>query len=211
MKVLSVNIGKRKQLIWKSKIVETGIHKKPINTSIFLGEEDVVNDVVCDRKHHGGKDMAVFVYSKSHYAYFKELHPNMELNNGVFGENITVANLEETEIFIGDIFKVGEAIIQVSQPRFPCFKLGVIFGSQKIVKQYLNSTFCGFYFRVLQQGKVQKNNKFTLIEKAKNSMTVAEVYSLKSVNRKNKLLIQKALDLPLLADRCKNGLQKLMK
>lgn len=203
MKVLSVNIGKRKKIQWKNKTVETGIYKKAVDIAIFLGAEDVENDHVVDRKHHGGKDMAVYAYAKNNYAYFQKLYPDLELKNGVFGENLTVSNLFETEVYIGDIFQIGEAIIQVAQPRFPCFKLGIVFGTQKIVKQYLHTTYCGFYFRVLQQGNVQKGDKIFLLEKAKNSMTVADVYSLYSTNKENKKMIQDALNLDFLAEKCK--------
>ena len=203
MKVLSVNIGKRKKIQWKNKTVETGIYKKPVDMAIFLGAEDVEDDHVVDRKHHGGKDMAVYAYTKNHYAYFQKLYPEITFYNGIFGENLTLSNLFETEVQIGDIFQIGEAIIQVSQPRFPCFKLGLVFGTQKIVKQFLNSSYCGFYFRVLQKGNVQKNDPIILIEKAKNSMTVAETYSLYTSNRTNKPLINKALELTFLAEKCK--------
>ncbi len=209
MKILSVNIGERTKVKWRFKTIETGIFKNPVKTSIFLGDDDVEKDTVVDRKHHGGKDMAVYAYTKNHYAYFQKLYPKLDLKNGTFGENITVSNLLETEVYIGDIFQVGEAIIQVSQPRFPCYKLGIVFGTQKIVKQFLNSTYCGFYFRVLQNGNVKKNDEFILIEKAKNSLTIADVYSLKSSNRKNKKLINEALDLELLAEQCKESLKKL--
>ncbi|MEE9349332.1 MAG: MOSC domain-containing protein [Flavobacteriaceae bacterium] len=207
MKVLSVNIGERKKVKWRFKTIETGIFKTPVEDFIFLSDTDVEHDVVVNRKHHGGKDMAVYAYSKNHYDYFQKLYPKLPLNNGSFGENLTVTNLLETDVCIGDIFKVGEAVIQVSQPRFPCFKLGIVFGTQKIVKQFLNSTYCGFYFRIIQQGKVQKNDTITLLEKAQNSMTVAEVYSLKSTNRKNKKMIQQALNLDFLAERCKKSLK----
>lgn len=208
MKVISVNIGKREKIQWKNKTVETGIYKKPVDTNIFLGMEDVDNDYVVDRKHHGGKDMAVYAYTKNHYAYFQKLHPNLEFQNGIFGENLTVSNLLETEVCIGDVFQVGGAIIQVAQPRFPCFKLGIVFGTQKIVKEYLHTTYCGFYFRVLQKGSVKKGDTILLIEKAKNSMTVADVYSLYTTNKQNKKMIHDALALEFLADKCKDSFRR---
>jgi MOSC domain-containing protein YiiM len=208
MKVLSVNIGKKQKITWRGKTIETGIYKKPVDTSIFLEKEDVKDDCVADRKHHGGKDMAVYAFTKNHYEYFQKLYPNLKLSNGIFGENLTVSNLFETEIQIGDTFQVGKAIIQVSQPRMPCYKLGIVFGTQKIVKQYLNTTYCGFYFRVLKNGKVKKDDKFVLIEKAENSMTMADAFSLFTTNKNNQELIKKALAIELLSERLKKDIRR---
>jgi MOSC domain-containing protein YiiM len=210
MKVLSVNIGKSKKIKWQFKTVETGIFKYAVDIPIFLDLEDVENDHVIDRKHHGGNDKAVYVYSKSNYKYFQDLYPDVVFHNGIFGENITIANLSENEVYIGDVFQIGEAIIQVSQPRFPCFKLGIVFNNQKIVKQFLNAPFSGFYFRVLQKGFVKKNDKITLIKKAKNSMTVAEIYSIYTKNKGNNPFIKKALNLEFLAEQCKTSIKKRM-
>jgi len=208
MKVLSVNIGKKQKITVKGRTRYTGIYKKPVNTSIYLGDEDVEGDHVIDRKYHGGLNMAVYVYTKNHYEYFQKLYPNLEFTNGIFGENLTVSNLFETEIQIGDTFQVGDAIIQVSQPRLPCSTLGYRFGTQKIQKQFLNSTFSGFYFRVLKNGNVKKNDKFILIEKAKNSITVAEVFSLFTTNKTNQELIKKTLAIELLSERLKKDIRR---
>ena len=207
MEVLSVNISDKKKVQWQSRTIETGIFKKEVS-SIFIDTNGVNEDKVVDLKHHGGEDMAVYGYCKKHYAYFKKLHPKVVFNHGIFGENITISNLLETEVFIGDTFQVGEAIIQVAQPRFPCFKLGIVFNSQKIVKQYLHTTYTGFYFRVLQKGCVKKGDKLSLIKQATNSMTVAEIYSIYTTNKGNTEFIQRALNLKFLADRCKESIRK---
>jgi len=179
MKVISVNIGEKRTINYKGKIVETGIFKSPVETSIFLGEEDVVNDAVIDRRYHGGTDKAVYAYSKNHYAYWKEIYPDLDWKYGMFGENLTISNLEETEIHIGNQYKLGEAIIEVTQPREPCFKLGLVFNTQKILKQFWNSTMCGVYFKVLQTGNVTVNDTLILIKNCETSPTIAEVYSTK--------------------------------
>jgi len=179
MKVISVNLGERKVLNYKGKIVETGIFKFPVNQPIFLGTEDVKNDAVIDRKHHGGIEKAVYGYSQNHYAYWKALYPNLDWNYGMFGENLTISNLEETEIFIGNTYKLGEVLLEVTKPREPCYKLGIRFGTQKILKQYWNSTKCGVYFKVLQTGNVAVGDELILVNKAENSPTIAEVYEMK--------------------------------
>lgn len=179
MKVVSVNLGERKVLNYKGKIVETGIFKFPVNQPIFLGKEDVENDAVIDRKYHGGIEQAVYGYSQNHYAHWKELYPNLDWNYGMFGENLTISNLEETEIFVGSTYKLGEVLLEVTKPRDPCYKLGIRFGTQEIVKQFWNSTKCGIYFKVLQTGNVKVGEELILVNKTENSPTIAEVYDTK--------------------------------
>jgi len=182
MKVISVNIGERKVLNYKGKIVETGIFKFPVNHPIFLGTEDVENDAVIDRRYHGGIDKAVYGYSLNHYAFWKELYPDLDWNYGMFGENLTISNLEETEIVVGNTYKLGEVLLEVTKPREPCYKLGIRFGTQEILKQFWNSTKSGIYFKVLQTGNVSVGDKLILVHKAENSPTIAEVYETKKDN-----------------------------
>ncbi|WP_372765926.1 MOSC domain-containing protein [Lutibacter sp.] len=182
MKVISVNVGERKVLNYKGKIVETGIFKFPVNHPIFLGKEDVENDAVIDRKYHGGIEQAVYGYSQSHYAFWKELYPNLDWNYGMLGENLTISNLEETEILVGNTYKLGEALLEVTKPRTPCFKLGIRFGTQEILKQFWNSTKSGIYFKVLQTGNVKVGDELILVNQSENSPTIAEVYDSKKDN-----------------------------
>lgn len=179
MKVISVNLGERKVLNYKGKIVETGIFKFPVNQPIFLGKEDVENDAVIDRRYHGGIEKAVYGYSQNHYAYWKKLYPNLEWNYGMLGENLTISNLEETEILVGSTYKLGEVLLEVTKPREPCYKLGIRFGTQEILKQFWNSTKSGIYFKVLQTGNVSVGDELILVNKAENSPTIAEVYDTK--------------------------------
>ena len=179
MKVISVNIGEKRTINYKGKIVETGIFKSPVETPIFLGEEDVVNDAVIDRRYHGGIDKAVYAYSENHYAYWKEIYPDLDWKFGMFGENLTISNLEETEIHVGNTYQLGEVILEVTKPREPCFKLGIRFGTQTILKQFWNSSKSGIYFKVLKTGNVAVGDRLTLIQKSENTPTIAEVYETK--------------------------------
>lgn len=177
MKVVSVNIGEKKTVQWKNKIYKTGIYKRPVNHSIYLGKEDVVNDTVVDRKHHGGKDQAVYAYGENHYKYWKDLYPDLDWNYGMFGENLTVNNLEEENIFIGNTYQLGEALIEVSKPRQPCVKLGIRFNNAQIIKQFWNTTKSGVYFKVLKPGKVTANDAFILIKHGNSNITIADDYN----------------------------------
>jgi MOSC domain-containing protein YiiM len=179
MIVKSVNIGEKKIINYKGKIVETGIFKFPVEGGIFLGEEDVENDAVIDRRYHGGVEKAVYAYSENHYEYWKKLYPNLDWNYGMFGENLTISNLEETTINVGNTYQLGEVILEVTKPREPCFKLGLRFGTQAVLKQFWNSTKSGIYFKVLKTGKVSVGDSLLLISKSENSPTIAQVYETK--------------------------------
>tara|TARA_B100000508_G_C11328976_1_gene213308 strand:+ start:89 stop:640 length:552 start_codon:yes stop_codon:yes gene_type:complete len=182
MKVISVNIGERKTLNYQGKIIETGIFKFPVNHSIFLDKEEVKTDTIVNRKYHGGFEKAVYGYSENHYDYWKQLYPNLDWNYGMFGENLTISNLEETEICVGNIYKLGEALIEVTKPREPCMKLGLRFETQKILKQFWNTSKSGIYFKVVQTGFVNVNDELILMQERKNSPTIAEVYNTKKNN-----------------------------
>ncbi len=179
MKVISVNIGEKKILNYKGRVIETGIFKFPVNKPVFLDIEGFKNDVVVDRRYHGGSNQAVYAYSENHYKYWEELYPKLDWHYGMFGENLTISNLEETKIQIGDIYKLGEVLLEVTKPRQPCMKLGIVFKTQNILKQFWNSTKSGIYFKVLQKGRVAVNDELILIKKSKGSLTISEVYETK--------------------------------
>lgn len=176
MKVVSTNLGKREVHQFKNKIAETGIFKYPTNNPIFLGLEDVENDAVVDRKYHGGIDQAVYAYSANHYEYWKKLYPHLDFNFGMFGENITITNLDETTLNVGDVYQLGTALVEVTKPREPCFKLIFRFQNEAIVQQFWNSTFSGVYFKILETGEVKKGDTMQLIKKENNKPTIAAVY-----------------------------------
>ena len=176
MKIISTNIGEKREVIWKRKPMTTGIFKFPVDTPFFLDIEDVKGDTICDRKHHGGIDQAVYGYSLKHYDFFKKLHPNLDWRLGMFGENLTVDDLDETKIHVGDTFKVGETILEVTKPRQPCLTLGVRFNDMKIIKQFWNTTFSGVYFKVLQTGFVKAGDVFEQLKTCPENQTIAEVY-----------------------------------
>lgn len=181
MKVISINIGARKVINWKGKEVETGIYKYPVEEPIFLDVEHVKNDAVIDRKYHGGIDQAVYGYSENHYLYWKELYPELDWHFGMFGENLTITNLDETTVYVGDTYKLGEVILEVTKPRKPCMKLGLVFETQKFLKQFRNASKSGVYFKVLQTGNVSKGDELIFLNRSKNALTIAEVYQTKKV------------------------------
>jgi MOSC domain-containing protein YiiM len=185
MQVTSTNIAQPTTIVYRGKKVVTGIYKTPIQQPIYLGKSDVKDDTVTDRKYHGGEFKACYLFSENQYDYWKNLYPNLDWNWGMFGENLTVNGLDETKLVIGAIYKVGSALIQITEPREPCFKLGVKFGSQKVVKQFVNHGFPGTYVRVLEEGYVKAGDIFTLVEQGTNNLTTQQYYQLLFSKDKN--------------------------
>ena len=183
MKVISVNIGERKKVQWRKKTIETGIYKYPIDNPIFLDFEDVQNDNVVDRKYHGGILQAVYAYGEQHYEEWKAMYPNLDWSYGMFGENLTISDLNEEEVQIGSIYKLGETKIEVTKPRQPCYKLGIRFNDSKIIKHFWNSTKSGIYFKILETGNVNVDDKLVLLERKPDNPTIAEVYTSKRVQK----------------------------
>ena len=176
MKVISTNISETKTISFRGQDVKTGIFKYSIPEGIFLEKEDVSNDSVVDRRYHGGIDKACYIYATDHYNYWQELYPDLKFEWGMFGENLSIENLDEKNIYIGDIYQLGEAVVQISQPREPCFKLGARFDTAKVVKQFLNANFPGIYLRIIKEGKVFVGDEMVLIESPEKTLTVLQYY-----------------------------------
>lgn len=209
MKIISLNIGEKKTVSWRGKPVQTGIFKFPVEGPLFLGKEDVEGDVVYDRKYHGGIDKACYLFSADHYTEWKKLFPKLDWSYGMFGENITIEGLQESEFYIGDILRIGGATVQISQPRQPCFKLGIRFGTQTVLKKFLQKNQPGIYVRVLDPEKVFKNDSVELIERPHNSIRLLEVWDLLYGANPDEDLLNFALEYPLLAEQTKDTLRKV--
>jgi len=206
MKIISTNIGKTKIIQWNEKEVSTGIFKFSVDKPIHLGKEDVENDNVIDRKYHGGVDKACYLYSADHYKYWQNIYPGLEMPWGMFGENLTVEGLHEAEVNIGNIYKIGETVVQATQPRQPCFKLEFRFHDKQIIRKFISSGFAGVYVRVLEKGNIYAGDKMDLIEK-KDSLSIQKVFELLYSSEFDPL-VEKAVNDPFIAASCKRDLMK---
>ncbi|MEN3942362.1 MOSC domain-containing protein [Prosthecobacter sp. SYSU 5D2] len=171
MKLLSIQtsaiqeISSRESGAWWDRAWSTGFYKQPVLQSIWLGYEGLKGDQQADRRYHGGAEKAVCVYSLEHYPYWQQKLGLADLPNGAFGENFTTTGLLETEVCIGDVYSIGEARVQVSQPRQPCWKLARRWQVKDLTAQVERTGFTGFYFRVLHHGTVSAGTEFTLLER----------------------------------------------
>ncbi len=193
MKVIATNIGKATSFLHNGKKELTGIYKYPSSNPIFLGKTDVSNDSVIDRKHHGGVHKACYLFSSEHYPYWKNIYPKLDWDWGMFGENLTIQGLDESQICIGDIFAIGNAVVQVSLPREPCYKLGVRFGDPKIIKQFIDYGFPGTYVRILEEGWVTKGDPLVLKEMSANKLSIRKCFKVILSKEKDPISLQKAI------------------
>jgi len=157
-------------------------------------------DRQADLSVHGGRTKAVYAYPAEHYDFWRKEFPDMELPFGMFGENFTVTGFSESELNIGDEFRVGAAIVRVTEPRLPCYKLGIKFGRSDILKRFLASERTGFYLGVDQEGEVGASDEFQLIRRNKPSVTITEVTRLYSSDRANVELLRRAVAVEALDD-----------
>jgi MOSC domain-containing protein YiiM len=198
MQLISVNVGLPRQVTWKGKTVTTGIFKEPASEQVMVRSLNLDGDGQADLTVHGGADKAIYVYPFEHYDYWRSELPDTELTPGIFGENFTTAGLREEELNIGDCFQIGNVSLMVTQPRLPCYKLGIRFGRPDIVKRFLASRRTGFYFRVLQEGEVGSGDTLELVSRNENSITVADITQLYVREQDNPELLHRAAQLEAL-------------
>lgn len=198
MKIISVNVGLPREVNWKGKTVSTGIFKEPINDRVMVRSLNLDGDAQADLTVHGGEDKAVYVYPFEHYEYWQSELPDTELPLGIFGENFTTTGLREEELNIGDRFQIGNVHLMVTQPRLPCYKLGIRFGRPDMVKRFLASRRTGFYFRVLQEGEVGAGDALELVSRDENNITVADITQLYVREQDNPELLHRAAQLAAL-------------
>ena len=178
MRVLSVNIGLPRKVVFNGQIVTTSIFKDPVNGPIMLRNLNLDGDRQADLTVHGGIDKAVYSYPEEHYDYWRNQFPNMDLRWGMFGENFTTEGLMEDAVNIGNKFKIGSATLVATQPRMPCYKLGVRFGRMDIIRRFMASGRPGIYFKVLQEGQIEAGDKIKIIRKDENNVTVKDIVRL---------------------------------
>lgn len=175
MKIVSLNIGLPREVTWHGRIVTTGIFKSPVAGRVMMRKLNLDGDAQADLTVHGGEHKAVYCYPLEHYAYWKNELPGRDLPMGIFGENFTAEGLREDQVHLGDRFSVGSAEMIVTQPRLPCYKLGVRFGADDMVKRFLASARTGFYVAVTREGEVGAGDDIRLLSRDANGVPVSEI------------------------------------
>lgn len=179
-RVLSVNVGLPRAVHWGGRTVRTAIFKEPVAGRVAVRRHNLAGDAQADLRVHGGEKKAVYAYPHEHYAWWRELL-GRELEPGAFGENLTIEGLLETEARVGDRLRIGTAVLAVTQPRMPCYKLGIRFGDDAFVQRFLESDRPGFYLAIVEEGEVGAGDAIERAERAEGSPTVLEVFRSKRV------------------------------
>lgn len=200
MKILSISVGRPREVDWRGKAVQTSIFKTPVPGRVRVARLNIQGDEQSDLSVHGGPDKAVYAYPAEHYAFWKRELPEMDFPWGAFGENLTTEGLLESEVHIGDRFKAGSAEFVVTQPRMPCFKLGIRFGRPDMVKRFLRSGRTGFYLAVLQEGEVGAGDPLERGGGDGKRVSVADIVGLYDRDAADQGLLRRASELAALPE-----------
>ncbi|ACX68149.1 MOSC domain-containing protein [Paenibacillus sp. FSL H8-0457] len=203
MGIVSLNVGKPVTVDYQGKDLSTGIYKQPVEGSLFLSSLNFEGDGQADLINHGGLDKAVCAYPSEHYPYW-ERSLGKPMPYAAFGENLTLRGLLEDEVRIGDVYRVGEAVLQVSQPRYPCFKLSQKHGVKDMPARVLNTGYSGFYFRVLEEGSISADSPVTRLDSQASGITVLEVLRMMKDGRKDEQGLERMLEIDELASSLKS-------
>jgi len=178
---------------WKGKRVSTGIFKQPVADRVVVRRLNLDGDRQADLTVHGGEEKAVYAYPAEHYDYWRQELPNVALPWGMFGENLTTCGLLENAVNVGDRFRVGAALLQATQPRLPCYKLGVKFGREDMIRRFLASERYGWYFAVVEEGEIGAGDTIERVHRDPHDLTVADIARLYLHERDNRAMMQRAL------------------
>jgi MOSC domain-containing protein YiiM len=208
MKLISVNVGLPREITVAGKTVRTSIWKYPVQGRIRVSKLNLDGDQQSDLSVHGGVDKAVYLYPSEHYSYWRTQLPDLDLPWGAFGENFTSEGILEDQVTIGDRLRVGSAEFMVTQPRMPCFKLGIRFNRRDMVKRFLESKRSGFYLSVTREGEVENGNAIEFTEKQKTGVTITDIVNLYTIDSENQELLRRATELAALPQSWKDYFRK---
>jgi len=195
--VISVNVGLPREVRVQNAIVSTAIFKSPVDGRVALRRNNLEGDRQADPTVHGGTYKAVYLYPAEHYHYWAAQLPQADLPYGAFGENLTSKGLLEESVRIGDRFRIGTAVLQVTQPRMPCYKLGIRFGRPDMVKRFWLSGFSGIYFSVVEEGELGAGDAIEPVAEGPEEISVAEVVRLLRGDENDPEKLKRAMRAPL--------------
>ena len=208
MKLISVNVGLTREIDWHGRKVRTSIWKTAMEGRVRVSRLNLEADRQSDLSVHGGLEKAVYAYPSEHYEYWGREFPGMDLPWGAFGENFTTEGVLEGDVKIGDGFRVGSAEFRVTKPRMPCYKLGVRFGQDDMVKRFLRSGRTGFYLAVFLEGEVARGDSIEFTDRSDHDVTVADIGSLYTHDADNQSLLRRAVELPTLPESWRDYFRK---
>ena len=207
MKLITISLAQVREVEYQNKPVKTGIYKEAVPGTHRVTAMGLDGDVQVDRENHGGKDKAVYVYTVENYRYWEQ-ELNLPLTPGQFGENFLVSGLPDEDVHIGDVFRIGAVTFQVTQPRVPCFKLGIKMGDPHFVRRFHHSGRVGFYLRVLEDGVVQAGDPVERLEIEPHRLSIRHAMLALTMGARQQEIICLALSIPALSQAWRLSLQK---
>jgi MOSC domain-containing protein YiiM len=206
----SVNVSRPLEVQHGDKPITTGIFKQPATGPVRVGLYNLAGDGQADLVNHGGEHKAVYAYSLDHYAYWRALLKREEMNCGQFGENLTVAGLDESACCIGDRLQIGSALFTITQPRVPCFKLAIRFGDEKMPKLFSESARTGFYLKVLSEGAVEAGDAVSVVERGYGNVAVRRLFEayLNRGDEEASRTLARALEVPELSPEWRKQIER---
>jgi MOSC domain-containing protein YiiM len=208
MRVLSVNVGLPREVLWRGRPVTTGIFKEPVTGRVPVRALNVDGDRQADLRVHGGPDKAVYAYPSEFYDLWRRERPELDFAWGRFGENLTTEGVLDDEVSVGDRFRVGTAELVVTQPRLPCFKLGIRMGRDRFVTEFLERGLLGFYLSVVREGEVEAGDSIVELARDPRGFRVTEVARLFSHDRDDVDGLRRAADLDVLPESWREHFQR---
>jgi len=208
MRLISVNVGLPREIVHQGRVVSTGIFKEPAAGPVLLRHLNLDGDRQADPRVHGGADKAAYLYPFEHYAFWAAETGRADFAHGQFGENFTATGPLEDDVRIGDVLQIGAARVQVSQPRSPCYKLGIRMGDVQFPARFTAANRTGFYLRVLEEGMVQAGEPIRVLESAAGSMSVRDIFFLRHGNRGTREDYARAARLPGLSESWRAAFEK---
>lgn len=200
MKLIAISVGQPREIVWKNRIVTTGIFKEPVVGRVKVDRLNIAGDRQADLTVHGGVDKAIYVYPSEHYEFWRGELPETALSWGAFGENLTVEGLFEDRVNIGDRFRIGTIEVMVTQPRMPCYKLAVKFDRDDIIKRFTVNRRPGFYLSVLKEGDIGAGDEIEAIHRDEHNITVADIFHLFTGKQKDFELMRRATEVEALSE-----------
>ncbi|GAB4003971.1 MOSC domain-containing protein [Spirosoma migulaei] len=200
MNILSVNVGLPRSVEWRGRTITTGFFKQPVEGPVALDVLNFLGDQQADLTVHGGPDKAVYAYDSTHYTHWMHQLERDDWAPGLFGENLTTEGLLETEVRIGDLFRVGSALLRAVQPRFPCYKLSVRFDDPGMTRHFAKEGRSGIYFRVVEPGTVQAGDSIELVEAADTTITIDVINQIVLTRKVEANVLAEIVALPHLPD-----------
>jgi MOSC domain-containing protein YiiM len=195
MRVVSVNVGLPREVVWRGKAVTTGIYKHPVRGRVPVRRLNLAGDRQADLRVHGGPDKAVYAYPSEFYEMWSRDRPELALGPGAFGENLTTEGLLDDDVSVGDRFRVGTAELVVTQPRLPCFKLGIRMGRDDFVLEFLERGLLGFYLAVAREGEVEAGDPIVELRRDHRGFPVTEIARLYAGDSDDVDAMRRAADL----------------